>query len=334
VALARALGLNAPVTDVDNGWTVSEDGRVLRVERQPGLPWYFSPYAGDIGCATAGAEPRGEPVAPDTPVASDGCGTSGSAGGGTVTTSVAAEPCPADAKCAAPEPAPLPVPERPADLPTREQAEGAARALFAKAGIDLAGAAVRVDDGFTQWFVEFEPEVGGLPTLGFSSGASIGPKGVVDAHGWLAQPDPADEYPLVTSAAGFERLKTSPYGTGPEPLIAADAPIACAAVGCPEPGPVVRTVTGVRLGLTFAALLEPGDQGRALLVPVFLFDVEDGAQASAAGSGSVVPVLAVEDELLPKPVEEPRPGATEPAPDPGATEPDVVGGGTAGVASE
>jgi hypothetical protein len=105
----------------------------------------------------------------------------------------------------------------------------------------------------------------------------------------------------------------------------------------------VRTITGVRLGLTFAPVLEPGDEGRALLVPVFLFDIEDGGLASAAGSGSIVPVLAVEDEFLPKPVEEPTPGATEPAPAPepeppqsvpGATEPAVEDDEISGVTSD
>jgi hypothetical protein len=322
-ALARALGLDGPVNVADDGWTVSAGGRVLRVERQPGLPWYFSPYAGDVGCGVAGAEPgteRGaEPIAPDTPVSSDSCGTSGTVASGTVTTAVA-EPCPADAQCVGPTP--VPEPQRPADLPTREQAEATVRALFTKAGIDLDAARVRVDDGITQWYVEFEPQVEGLPTFGFNTGASVGPKGVVDAHGWLAQPHAADDYPLVTSAAGFERLKESPFGIGPQPLIAEDAPITCAAIGCPEPAPVVRTISGVRLGLTFAPLLDPGDEGRALLVPVFLFDVE---------GGGTIPVLAVTDEFLPKPVEEPRPGATEPARDAGATEPGVTGGGSTGA---
>jgi hypothetical protein len=70
----------------------------------------------------------------------------------------------------------------------------------------------------------------------------------------------------------------------------------------------------------FAPLLDADDSGRALLVPAFLFDID---------GGGTVPVLAVADEFLPKPVEEPRTGATEPA-----TEPGVVGGGSAGVARE
>jgi hypothetical protein len=223
---------------------------------------------------------------------------------------------------------PIPGPPRPPDLPTREQAEATARDLLGKAGIDIGGASVRVDDAFSQWLVEFDPTVGALPTVGFATGVSVGPKGVVDAHGWLGLPEEGDEYPLATTTAGFERLKESPFGIGPQPLIA-EAPIQCDAIkGCPEPAPVVRTITGVRLGLAFAPLLEPGDNGQALLVPVFLFDIEDGG---------TIPVLAVADEFLPKPVEEPKPGATEPGaiePDPGPTatepaiEPSGQGGGT------
>src|SRR5205814_1757609 len=112
----------------------------------------------------------------------------------------------------------------------------------------------------------------------------------------------------------------------------------CPAVACPAPEPVpaperpaglptreqaeataraflpqVRTITGVRVGLAFAPLLGPDNQERALLVPVLLFDLEDGG---------TVPVLAVADEFLPKPVPagkrlpDPGPAATEPAPGP------------------
>ena len=275
-ALARAFGLDAPATVVADGWTVSAGGRVLRVERQPGAPWYFSPSAGETGCVAPAVEPGAPPVPPDTPVSSD-------------------------ARCAAAEP--IVGPKRPAGLPTREQAEVTARAMLAKAGIDVERAVVRVDDGFSQWLVQFDPRVGPLPTYGFGTDVSVGPEGVIDAHGWLAPPEKSDEYPLATTAAGFERLKASPFGIGPQPLIA-QAPIACDAItGCPEPAPIVRTVTGVRLGLAFVPLADPGAD--ALLVPVFLFDIEDG--------GIVVPVLALDDDFLPQPAEGPKP-STGPAP--------------------
>ena len=339
--LARALGLDAPVTADADGWLVSSGGRSLRVARQPGLPWHFGPDAGgqDGGCGVAPAQPGAPPPGPDTPVASDECGSSTRRGGGvigstgstgsapsagsasaTATTIVCPPPCPPGARCAttiecaAPET--VPDPERPADLPTREQAEAAGRALLAKAGVVLGGARVRVEDWFSQWRVEVDPEVGGLPTVGFSTGVSVGPKGAIEgADGWLAQPDPGEDYPLVTAAAGLARLKESPFGIGPRPLVAQ----AFACDGCEAGTPLVRMITGVRVGLAFAPLLAPDDEGRALLVPVLLFDLEEGG---------TVPVLAVADEFLPEPVPddqprpEPGPVTTEPATGP-ATEPAI-----------
>ena len=323
-ALARALGLYGPVKAGTDGWTVAADGRSLRVERQPGLPWYFGLDAGgNAGCVAPATPSSTTPPAPDTPVASAGCEVSG---GGAVTTArstslssttastaVAAcpsPPCPPNAVCpavACPVPEPIPVPERPAGLPTREQAEATARALLTKVGVDLDGARVRADDGFSQWHVTVDPLVGGLPTLGYASGVSVGAKGAIEAaNGWLAQPVQGDEYPLVTAAAGLERLKQSPFGIGPQPLIAR----APQCDGCESQPPQVRTITGVRVGLAFAPLLGPDNEGRALLVPVLLFDLEDGG---------TVPVLAVADEFLPKPVPaekrlpEPGPATTEPA---------------------
>jgi hypothetical protein len=349
--LARALGLAGPVKAGADGWTVAAGGRSLRVARQPGLPWYFGPDAGDAGCVVPASPPGTTPPAPDTPVASDACGSSGAAVGATgsagaddsanvssssATTATRAPttattivgcplpPCPPGSVCpaiACPSPEPVPAPERPADLPTREQAEATARALLVKAGVDLDGARVRVEDGFSQWQVTVDPQVGGLPTIGYTSGVSVGPKGAVEgANGWLAQPVRGDEYPLVTAASGLERLKQSPYGIGPQPLIAR-APVCD---GCETQAPPVRTITGVRVGLAFAPVLGANDEGRALLVPVLLFDVDDG---------DILPVLAVADEFLPKPVPDEKP-VPEPAPvttEPG-TEP-VTAPGPAGSAS-
>ena len=330
-ALAHALGLDGPVKAGAGGWTVSASGHSLRVERQPGLPWYFGPDARAIGPCTVPATAAGASPAPDTPVAGSECGLSGggvvrSAGSADATGSAMVSssatttastlavcplpPCPQNAVCpalACPVPEPVPAPERPAGLPTREQAEGTARAVLAKAGVDLGGARVRVDDGFSQWQVTVDPQVGGLPTFGYAGSVSVGPKGAVEAaNGWLTQPVRGDEYPLVTAAAGLERLKRSPFGIGPQPL-AGGAP---SCDGCQTLPPQVRTITGVRVGLAFAPLLGPDNEGRALLVPVLLFDLEDGG---------TVPVLAVADEFLPKPVPaekrlpEPGPATTEPA---------------------
>jgi hypothetical protein len=313
--LARAFGLDGPVQATADGWTVGAGGRVLRVERQSGLPWYFSPYTEDVVACTVPAAGPGAPAsAPDTPVSSDACVSQGSvgsagAGAGTTATTNASRPS-------------TPPPSRPPGLPTREQAEATARQTLARAGIDLDGATARVDDGFSQWSVAFEPEIGGLAIVGFTTRVSVGPKGVTEASGWLAMPEAGDEYPLVSARAGFERLKDAPYGVGPQPLTAqaerAAPAIACNPTpSCPAPAPIVRMVTGVHLGLAFASMPDAsGADADGLLVPVFLFDIE---------GGSAVPVLAVTDEYLPKPAPSPKPGVTgpAPAPEPGATEPAV-----------
>src|SRR5712691_6111770 len=286
--LARVLGLDGPVKAGSHEWTVTAGGRTLRVERQPGLPWYFGPEGGDVvPCTIPPTTPGAPPALADTPVAGGRCGSTGrvaagsigSAGASSTTATTAVTtgktavgcppPCPPGSACPAicDAPGPVPTAVRPVDFPTREQAEAAARALLAKAGVEIHGARVRLEDAFSQWWVEVEPQVGGLPTLGFTSSVSVGPKGAIEAaNGWLAEPSESDEYPLVTASAGLERLKRSPFGIGPQPLIAR----APSCVGCEPPQPVVRTVTGVRVGLAFAPLVEPGDPGRALLVPVLL----------------------------------------------------------------
>ena len=324
--LARALGLSGPVQTRADGWTVTAGGRSLRVERQAGLPWYFGPEAGNgAPCTVPAMEPGAPATGLDTPVASGECassgggavGSTGSTGSSSVTATTATTavicpsvpPCPPGSACptvACQTPEPVPEPQRSADLPTRGQAEAAARVLLAKADVDLDGARVRVEDAFSQWRVDVDPLVGGLPTFGFTTGVSVGPKGaIVGANGWLAQPEQGDEYPLVTASVGLERLKQSPFGIGPRPLIAG-APY-CEA--CETQPPQVRTITGVRVGLAFAPLVEPDKDGRALLVPVLLFDI---------GDGGTVPVLAVADEFLPKPAPDAKP---RPEPGPATTEP-------------
>jgi hypothetical protein len=147
----------------------------------------------------------------------------------------------------------------------------------------------------------------------------VGPKGtILRGGGQLIAADAIGEYPLVTTAKGLERLKAQ--GTpgvlrgGPEPAIAYDA-------GAPVPDrrPIVRTITGVTLGLqpTFG-------QTEAYLAPIFLFETDDGG---------ITPVPAVVDELLEQPGGggEPKP---EPVPEPGQIEPSPPSdGGSSGGGS-
>jgi hypothetical protein len=338
--LASALGVKGAPKEDDTAWTVQDGTHQLRVEKQAGAPWSFSPWMPDCG--------------PDSSVSSDGtvsCGSAsgsgsasaGSSGTASATATVVAPPatsvepcpmpdCPPGTACAqvcptptpTPTPEPLPVPEpeqpeRPADLPSKAEAERIARDVLTKTGLDLDAADVRVDDGFSQWMISADPRVGGLPTQGMGTSVAVGPKGEIQfANGWLGDPTEGDDYPLAGVQAGIERLKSgypgggwSPYPGGPEPAIATDMPV-CA--DCP---PQVRTITGVRLGLQFSPVFtENGMPVDALLVPSYFFRFDD--------SEFEAPVVAVSDEFLPKRPEvkpEPAPMPVEPNSGPGSVEP-------------
>ncbi|MGH9154800.1 MAG: hypothetical protein ACRD1K_02850 [Acidimicrobiales bacterium] len=202
--------------------------------------------------------------------------------------------CPPDvADCKGFEPFP---PPRPPDLPSRAAAEAQARALFT--AIDAGLDSFEVTDGFDSWYASVQPRVGGL-TVGWATTVAIGPRGEIQwASGLLAVPERIGDYPLVGTAAGFERLKSQGtiggwFGYAPSERVPLGAPVP--ALGEPgtlsvEGGPVrpvlppgeliVQTVTGVHLGLQFL-----GDR----LVPVYVFEFSDGGTAE---------VPAVIDELL------------------------------------
>jgi hypothetical protein len=117
-----------------------------------------------------------------------------------------------------------PAPERPADLPTQDEAKAAALDLLRSAGVDVEGADVHVDDAFTQWSVRVDPLVDGTATSGLTTYLAIGSGGAVDyANGYLATPERADEYPLTGTAVAIERMNRGEgFGGGVRPL-AADA---------------------------------------------------------------------------------------------------------------
>ena len=365
--LARALGLSGKVVTEDGGWTVTDGDRQLRVDRFAGLPWNYGMYVQDVdcpprplpaddvvtdlggpergvvsppttvGCAVARPVPIAEPVA--DPVAGSGsAGSAGSRGEATVTAvapppgaPVTTVPPPPDAPV--PSPVPLPEPERPADLPARGEAERIGRELLGKAGLDLDDPTVRVEDGFSQWFVAARPTVEGLPTVGWEWGVGVGPKGRIEhAHGFLAEPVRGDLYPLVGVATGVERLKRG-FGfggwfayapAGAEPAMAVTPHRECPPdADCPEPEPVVRTIEDVRLGLLFSPVYGERAEEEALLVPAYLFRLDGGDE---------VPVVAVADEFLPEPPE-PQP-VPEPMPAPGPGGAQQCTGSAGGVAPD
>jgi hypothetical protein len=312
-ALAKALDVDGDVTRSDNGWTVGTDARRLDVQDVAGLPWslYESAPAPDpapqIECFKAPCEP---------PAAG---GSSGCAPDATCTTAVAAAPapeCPPNASCAAPpsggaadcvatpcddtvvgDPGTIDpgscaadacgepmIAQRPANLPSKDEAERIGRKAMAAVGVDLDHADVRVDDSITIWNVMADPIVGGLPTIGLTTSIGVGPDGVVQyANGWLGQPAKGDAYPLIGTAAGLERLNAEQGST----MIAAPN-VRCD--GCEPSEPVeprVVRITGVRLGLQVFSTYERG--ATAYLVPTYLFSSAEGGD---------LPVVAVPDQYL------------------------------------
>jgi hypothetical protein len=327
--LAKALGLDGEVVEQAERYVVRAGNRELSVERQPGLPWNLgfscmdTPVSSDadpetaVKCAAASGELNvtvddsavsglARPAPTAAPPGAEPAGA-GAPDRPPVSVLPVPAPCPPDAAdCLIVEPgvAPPPLPPRPADLPSRAEAEAQAKALFTALGTGLGS--FEISDGFDAWYASVQPTVGGLK-VGWATSVAVGPKGVVQwANGFLATPERIGDYPLVGVQRGFERLQEmsrrwSGGGTGSgggsggdviEPLVldaplrgapepAVDLPAVQSPVGGPPSGePFVQTVRTARLGLQFL-----GDR----LVPVYVFELVDGGTAEAP---------AVVDELL------------------------------------
>jgi hypothetical protein len=375
LALARQLGIAGSVIEGPTGWVVASEAspQQLVVNKVSGHPWFSGEMAG-CGMPAVEPSPEGEyrsldiprcadekaileerereAVANDAAASASAGGAAGSEGGVTASDTPTsssdaairceAPPCPPDAVCTAPAcpDEPYVEPERPADMPSKTEAEGIARGLFTRLGVELEGATVRVEDGFSQWYVTVEPAIDGLPTTGFTWQAGIGPKGAIaHAGGWLDDPEHTDDYPLAGTDAALERLRTGGgwYG-GAMPMAATrDAAEPAIAIDCPPEAdcapaePVVVKITGVKLGLQFSPVFdERGNQTGALLIPTYLFETSTDAYP--------LPVIAVADEYLPEPPApvqiDPMPvdlPADDPATDPVAdADPDAGGGSSPG----
>ncbi|MEU1176282.1 hypothetical protein ABZ464_01290 [Streptomyces sp. NPDC005820] len=159
-----------------------------------------------------------------------------------------------------------------------------------------------------QRVVNADPEVGGLPTYGWTTGISVGADGVVvGGNGQLKAPVEGDAYPLLTAAEALKALNAAP-GSGHRMGIG----------GCASPVPLkdrlespcgsstspaeTVTVEDAVLGLA-----PHTSGGRQVLVPSWLFDV----QGTGAADAYRVTQPAVDPAYLQ--------GATTPTPAPSAT---------------
>jgi hypothetical protein len=214
------------------------------------------------------------------------------------------------------------LPPRPADLPSRQEAERSARDWFAKAGVRLDGSTIRVVQQWSRWVVTASPEVEGRPTIGFAAEVWIGAKGqVVHGSGWLSEPEAGANYPLIGVKQALDRLQHRRVWFGRS--LTPDAPARdvqrCASLkGVARCQDVIKRITDVRLGLQHTAVLAAGGRaGRdAWLVPAYLFEINGDPD-------QVESVIAVADRYLKVPQVQPQPagggsggasGGAEPAP--------------------
>jgi hypothetical protein len=285
--LAAALGVSDDPRRVEHAWQAGS----LRVEDAAGNPWSMS-----AGCG------------PDVPVSSDGAASicasgtgtvgpgsvsSGSGSGGSVSSGPATtpnstdvappppapviSPCPDNARCA--KPGWAPAPPTPGPGPDVAGVRRTARAVLDKLGLSDADVAVQ-PTGEQAW-VQADPRVDGLRTVGYSTQLQIDSElTVVGGYGFLGRPTEGASYPIVSAETAYKALPGLPR---PMFLCPANA-------GCPQPAPV--RVTGAQLGLSLTPLAD--DQ--AALLPTWLFTTDNWP--------TFLPQLAIEPRFLdlPKPV--------------------------------
>ncbi|CAM5363905.1 hypothetical protein [Streptomyces griseomycini] len=169
--------------------------------------------------------------------------------------------------------------------------------------------------------VNADPEIGGLPTHGWTTGVVVGATGeVVGGSGRLSKPVKGDTYPVVSAEEALDLMNAAPgagrrAGTGgcatPVPLEEQGRQEPCGAVTTP-PGKGALTVEKAVFGLAAHAV-----DGRPALVPSWLFE----ARPEGAKDALTVTYPAVDPEYL-----APRDRSGRPSP-----EPTVPGDGPTGT---
>ncbi|MFC8195990.1 hypothetical protein ACFUTV_11355 [Streptomyces sp. NPDC057298] len=174
--------------------------------------------------------------------------------------------------------------------------------------------------------VNADPEVGGLPTYGWTTGVQVGPDGqVVGGSGQVKAPVKGDTYPVISARKTLGLLNGSGTGGGrvgiggcasPVPLKDRNETPCEAATTAPKPAPVVVEDAVFGLAAHFV-------DGRQALVPSWLFEV----RPPGADDSFTVTHPAVDPKYLtaPKPPEAPPSESPTARPSPRTSEP---GGGT------
>ncbi|MFE6662286.1 hypothetical protein ACFVFH_01790 [Streptomyces sp. NPDC057697] len=152
--------------------------------------------------------------------------------------------------------------------------------------------------------VNADPEVGGLPTYGWSTGIQVGPDGeVVGGSGQLKGPVKADSYPVIGAAEALEQLNGTAsrkdarvdIGGCADPVPLGGAPKSPKA-HCGTRTGTERTTTTVTVDKAVFGLASQYVAGERTLVPSWLFSV----RPAAGGRGSTVTQVAVAPSYLAK----------------------------------
>jgi hypothetical protein len=157
-----------------------------------------------------------------------------------------------------------------------------------------------------QRVVNAEPEVGGLPTYGWTTGVTVDAGGeVIAGSGRLKAPVKGDTYPVLSAEKTLALMNKDPApGAGPRAGVggcASPVPLdGRAGSACGSAGDQKETVTVERAVFGLAAHTV---RGRPALVPSWLFE----ARAPGAKSGFTVAHPAVDPEYLPSSSPRPRP---------------------------
>jgi hypothetical protein len=319
-ALAKALGVGGTPHRVKAQWVAGDSGGgpALWVDAGGSGAWNYRSTVGRPGCRPHDA---GDFAADGTVQVHRGgkivCmvlpGSTESAGGG------GGSPVPAD------------------------QAKRTAQRVLKAAGVGDARLEASQVMGATR-MVTADPEVGGLPTSGWTTRVEVGPKGVVSGHGMLAELADGQKYPVVSAREALRMLESAqtarPLPCAPmrpmEPKSPGKyngpmaRPGAGRATGVPEsarqsgPGaadgsvrsnapcmrpqfkPAPQRITKAEFGLSAQT-----EQGRSLLVPSWLFTVDP---AGTGGQPYVLTQVAVEPKFIAPPRQPVPPEPGKPAP--------------------
>ncbi|MGC3000386.1 hypothetical protein ACPF8X_19010, partial [Streptomyces sp. G35A] len=150
--------------------------------------------------------------------------------------------------------------------------------------------------------VNADPEVGGLPTYGWTTGVVVGARGeVVGGSGRLAAPVKGDTYPVVSAGKALELMNAAPDAGRRGDVGGCASPAPLEEPGRRDPCGAATTTPGkdspkdtVTVGKAVFGLAAHAVDGRPALVPSWLFEV----RPRGAGDALTVTYPAVDPEYL------------------------------------